>query len=140
VVSPARALLDIAPTATDRQLELAFDRAIVDRIMRPADVADVLKRAGGHRGRKRIAALLKRELGGSTMTRSEAEERLLALIRSAKLPEPRANARLAGHELDFYWPDAHFAVEVDGFQFHSSHGRSNATTARTTICGASTSR
>ncbi len=122
VVSPARVLLDIAPTATARQLELAFDRAIVDRIMRSADVADVLKRAGGHRGRKRLAALLQRELGGSTMTRSEAEERLLALIRSAKLPNPRVNARLAGYELDFFWPDAHFAVEVDGFQFHSSHG------------------
>ena len=122
VVSPARALLDIAPEASDRQLELAFDRGIVERIMRPAEVADVLKRAGGHRGRRRIAALLDRQLGGSTMTRSEAEERMLALIRIAKLPEPRVNARLAGYELDFYWPDARFAVEVDGFRFHSSRG------------------
>jgi very-short-patch-repair endonuclease len=121
VVSPARALLDIAPEASDRQLELAFDRGIVERIMRPAELADVLKRAGGHRGRRRIAALLDRQLGGSTMTRSEAEERMLALIRSAKLPEPRVNARLAAYELDFYWPDARFAVEVDGFRYHSSH-------------------
>lgn len=121
VTSPARTLLDIAVSATDRQLEVAFDRGIAERTLRPAHVAELLDRAGGHKGRARIADLLKRELGGSTMTRSEAEERLLALIRSAKLPEPRVNARLAGYELDFYWPDAHFAVEVDGFQFHSSH-------------------
>jgi very-short-patch-repair endonuclease len=123
VVSPARALLDIAPTATDRQLELAFDRGIVERVMRPAHVADVLDRAGGHRGRKRLRVLLERELGGPTITKSEAEDLLLALIRTAGLPEPHVNARVGNYEIDLYWPDARFGIEMDSWRFHSTRTR-----------------
>src|SRR5947209_11254133 len=72
VTSPARTLLDIAPESTERQLELAFDRGIVDRLLKPADVADVLARAGGHRGRGRMSTLLEDQTGGASMTRSEA--------------------------------------------------------------------
>jgi very-short-patch-repair endonuclease len=121
-VSPARALLDIAAEASDRQLELAFDRAIVDRVLKPAHVADVLSRVGGHQGRRRLAGVLERQTSGTTMTRSEAEERVLALIRSARLTEPMLNARVAGYEVDFFWPQERFALEVDGYRFHSARG------------------
>ena len=123
VTSPSRTLLDIAPTATDRQLEVAFDRGIAERTLRPSHVADVLGRAGGHRGRARLAAVLDQELGASTMTSSEAEERMLALIRDAGLPAPRVNFPYPPYKLDFYWPEARFVVEVDGYRFHSSHYR-----------------
>ena len=113
VVSPARALLDIAPLTGDRQLELAFDRGIVDRVLKPAHVADVLSRAGGHAGRKRLAAVLERQTVGTTGTRSEAEERVLALIRAARLCEPVVNARIADYEVDFLWPDSRFALVAD---------------------------
>ncbi|MGZ4299826.1 MAG: DUF559 domain-containing protein [Solirubrobacteraceae bacterium] len=122
VTSPARTLLDIAPLSTERQLELAFDRGIVERVLRPDHIADVLARAGGHRGRARLARLLDRQLSGTSMTRSEAEERVLEMIRAARLPEPRLNTRVAGYELDFFWPDRRFALEVDGFRFHSGRG------------------
>jgi very-short-patch-repair endonuclease/predicted transcriptional regulator of viral defense system len=119
VTAPARTLLDIAPTATDRQLELAFDRGIVERVLRPTEVAELLSRAGGHPGRRRLATILDRETSGTTMTRSGGEERMLALMRAARLPAPVVNAKVAGHEVDFYWPDHRFAVEVDGWRFHS---------------------
>ncbi|HEY2317685.1 MAG TPA: DUF559 domain-containing protein [Solirubrobacteraceae bacterium] len=119
VTSPARTLLDIAPQSTERQLELAFERAITGRVMREADVADVLERAGGHRGRKRLAALLEYWAGGSTLTWSEAEERLRALLRSARLPQPQSNVKVAGHTVDFFWPEQRFVLEVDGYRFHS---------------------
>jgi very-short-patch-repair endonuclease len=119
VTSPARTLLDIAPTATDRQLELAFDRGIVERVLRAAEVGELLSRAGGHPGRRRLATILERETSGITMTRSDGEERMLALMRAARLPAPVVNAKVAGHEVDFYWPDHRFAVEVDGWRFHS---------------------
>jgi very-short-patch-repair endonuclease len=83
VTSPARTLLDQADELTLRQLELAFDRALVAR------------------------------------TRSEAEELLLDLVRRAQLPPPRVNARVAGYEVDFFWPEQAVVVEVDGFRFHS---------------------
>jgi very-short-patch-repair endonuclease len=123
VTSPARTLLDIAVTATDRQLEIAFDRGIVERILKLSHVGDVLDRAGGHPGRGRLADLLGRESGASTMTSSETEERMLALIRSAGLPAPEVNFPFGPYKLDFYWPAARFVVEVDGHQFHSSRYR-----------------
>jgi very-short-patch-repair endonuclease len=120
VVSPARALLDIASVAGDRQLELAVDRGLVDRVLKPAHVADILSRAGGHRGRARLAAVLERQTAGTTMTRSEAEERLLELIRSARLSQPVVNAKVGGYEVDFFWPHERFALEVDGYRYHSA--------------------
>lgn len=123
VTSPARTLLDLAVTATDRQLEIAFDRGIVEKILRPSHVRDLLERAGGHRGRARLAALLDREGGVTTVTASHPEERMLALIRRAGLPDPHVNFPFGGYKLDFYWPDARFAVEVDSYGFHSSRYR-----------------
>jgi very-short-patch-repair endonuclease len=123
VTSPARTLLDIAVTATARQLELAFDRGIVEKTVRPAHVRDVLDRAGGHRGRARLAALVDREGGGTTITSSPPEEQMLALIQRAGLPVPRVNAPFGQWKLDFYWPDARFVLEVDSYGFHSSRYR-----------------
>jgi very-short-patch-repair endonuclease len=123
VTSPARTLLDIAVSATDRQLEVAFDRGITERTVRLSHVHDVLERAGGHRGRARLAALLAQEHDLSAMTGSQMQERVLALIRQAGLPTPQVEFPFGPYTLDFYWPDARFALEVDGYQFHSSRYR-----------------
>jgi very-short-patch-repair endonuclease len=54
------------------------------------------------------------------VTRSELEERFLALVRKAGLPEPRVNARLHGYEVDFLWIAERRVIEVDGHAFHST--------------------
>jgi very-short-patch-repair endonuclease len=54
------------------------------------------------------------------ITRSEAEERLLVLIRASELPHPEVNVRVGYHEVDFLWRSQRLVVEVDGFRFHSS--------------------
>jgi very-short-patch-repair endonuclease len=51
-------------------------------------------------------------------TRSEAERRLKQLCKQAGLPIPRTNARVAGYEVDAYWPAHRLIVEVDGWQYH----------------------
>jgi very-short-patch-repair endonuclease len=66
-----------------------------------------------------LRALLNRT-HGPTLTRSEAEERLLSPVRAARLPHPELNVRVAGHEVDFLWRNAHLVVEVDGFSYHST--------------------
>ncbi|MGH8299964.1 MAG: endonuclease domain-containing protein [Steroidobacteraceae bacterium] len=119
LTSPARTLLDIAPTVTDRQLELACDRGLVSRIVRPAQVIELLHRAGGHPGRGRLAAIVGAD-AGTSITRSEAEECVLELIRDAQLPRPQVNARLHGFEVDFRWPAQRLVLEVDGYRFHST--------------------
>ncbi len=120
VLSPARALLDIAELVTGRRLELAFDRALVDGLVRRHEITELLARTSGRRGGPLLKAQLARISDGPTVTRSEAEERFLALIRQAGLPAPRVNARLHGYEVDFYWPSQRCVVEIDGFRFHST--------------------
>ena len=53
-----------------------------------------------------------------SLTRSEAERRLVELIRAARLPQPLANARVGRYEVDLLWPDQRLIAEVDGYQFH----------------------
>lgn len=77
-----------------------------------------------HRGRPG-APLLRAALwrgDGPALTRSRAEERFLDLVRSGRLPRPRANTVVRGHEVDFLWPVEKLVVEVDGFAFHGSRG------------------
>ena len=42
-----------------------------------------------------------------SLTRSEAERRLLALVRAAGLPPPRTNTPIGRYEVDFLWPEPH---------------------------------
>ncbi len=119
VTSPARTTLEIAELVSARQLELAVDRALVARIIRRQNVAELVKRTTGRAAGPRIRDLMQRE-HGSTITRSEAEELLLSLLRRARLPMPEVNARIQGFEVDFLWRAQRLVVEIDGFRFHST--------------------
>jgi very-short-patch-repair endonuclease len=120
VTSPARTLLDVASTLTDRDIERLLDEAMFAlRLVTRAQIADVLRRAGRHPG----AATLARVYRGhtrSTRTESEPEEQLLELIRAAGIPEPELQAYVLGHRIDYLWRAQGVAVEVDGYDFHSS--------------------
>ncbi|HSR42149.1 MAG TPA: DUF559 domain-containing protein, partial [Longimicrobiales bacterium] len=58
--------------------------------------------------------------GRPALTRSEAEERFLGLVRKSGLVAPEANARVAGYEVDFLWRAHRLVAEVDGYRYHSS--------------------
>lgn len=122
LTSPARTLADVTSDLTDRDLERALDQAIVDRIVRRSQVRATLERLPRHPGRARLLALLTED-SHPTVTRSEAEELLLDLVRRAGLPPPVLNTRMFGYEVDAYWPEQRLAVEVDGFAFHSTQQR-----------------
>ncbi|MGH3266985.1 MAG: endonuclease domain-containing protein [Trebonia sp.] len=119
VTSPSRTLLEIAPQLPERRLELALDRCLVDRLLSPSELTELLARAGGHPGRGPLTALLESHRDPA-ITRSEAEERVLELIRGAQLPAPAVNVRLLGYEVDFLWRAERLVLEVDGFRFHST--------------------
>jgi very-short-patch-repair endonuclease len=53
------------------------------------------------------------------ITRSELEQRMLAIIRTAGLPDPERNARIGPYEVDLLWPAASLVIEVDSYQWHS---------------------
>lgn len=111
VTSPLRTLLDISHRVSPRELERAVDEALVQGLVNPDD----LMRS------PRIRRLLELQVG-PTLTRLEAEERMLGVVRDAKLPPPLVNTTVAGRHVDFYWPPA-VAVEVDGFRFHGTTPR-----------------
>ncbi|HLI61558.1 MAG TPA: type IV toxin-antitoxin system AbiEi family antitoxin domain-containing protein [Solirubrobacteraceae bacterium] len=119
VCSPARMLLDVAAEHDARVLERALDQALVLGLTTHRELADLVARAGGHHGR-RVLDDLAIDHRATTVTRSEAEERLLSLIREGGLPEPRVNVRVHGYEVDFHWPEAALVAEVDGYRFHST--------------------
>jgi very-short-patch-repair endonuclease len=119
VTAPARTLLDLAETATARELERAFDEALTQRLTSRAALVAVFERARGHRGTGRLRDLLTR-CEEPTLTRSEAEERFLALVREADLPAPKVNARVGAFMVDFLWRERKLVVEIDGYRFHSS--------------------
>ena len=53
-------------------------------------------------------------------TRSSFERRFRRLVSAAGLPAPSMNFNVAGFELDAYWPDLRFAVELDLFETHGT--------------------
>jgi very-short-patch-repair endonuclease len=117
ITSPARALLEITPDVTDRELERALDEALIKRLITHAAIAAVVN-AYPHRrgvGRLRAAADPGRP---TTETRSDGEEALLALIRRANLPAPEVNAKVGSYTADFLWPTQKVIVELDGYDYH----------------------
>jgi very-short-patch-repair endonuclease len=119
VTTPSRTVIDLAECVTDRELERALHESITRRLLNARRLRAELDQYRGRRGISRLRRLLEND-GPSTLTRSEAEERFLALVRAAGLPAPGVNARILGHEVDFLWRDEGLVVEVDGFQFHST--------------------
>jgi very-short-patch-repair endonuclease len=117
--SPERTLLDFAETAQDRELERALDEAIVQRLTTHAALVAAVRNAPGRQAAPRLSALLARS-DPPALTRSEAEERLLALVRAARLEAPEVNVRVKGHLVDFLWRRHRLIVEIDGYRFHSS--------------------
>ena len=71
-------------------------------------------------GRWTLEAIIESHRVGSTMTRSDAEERFLALCREQRLPDPEINVHLEGYEVDFLWRGHGVVVEVDGFAAHGT--------------------
>lgn len=119
VTTVTRTLIDFAEAAPDRELERALDEATVQRLTTRATLIAAVGDNTGHRGAARIRKLLEHS-DPPTLTRSEAEERFLSLVRMAELEAPEVNVRLHRHLVDFLWPRRRLVVEIDGFRFHSS--------------------
>ena len=118
VTSPARTLLDLAGVVDEVRLEQAVAEAQVRRLVIEADLRRQLARSNGRRGAAALRSLLGRG-AEPALTRSEAERRLLSLIRGGFLPEPETNVRVGTYLVDFLWPKRRVIVEFDGFAFHS---------------------
>jgi very-short-patch-repair endonuclease len=118
VTSPSRTITDLARAGVSgRPLERLLDEA--DRL----NLLDPSAFNAASRSRplpKSLRELLTSHQAGSTLTRSDLEELFLGLVRQHDLPQPLVNAELLGLTVDFLWPAAALAVEVDGRGSHDT--------------------
>jgi hypothetical protein len=129
VVAPARALLDVAPLVSGRQLELALDTALARQITSLTAIRETLARHPRRAGAARLRALLDPERP-SSMTESPGQERLLALIRRSGVPAPETEQWIGRYRADLMWRDARLVVEFDGRGWHGSRHRFETDRAR----------
>ncbi|MEX1184534.1 MAG: DUF559 domain-containing protein [Gemmatimonadota bacterium] len=117
ITTPARTLLDLAACVSPRELERALAEAFARNLTTRPAMLRLLELHPTHRGAAALRALLD---AGPALTRSEAEDRFLALMRKARLPLPETNVTVGDYEVDFLWRTHRLVVEIDGFAFHSS--------------------
>ena len=118
VTTVARTLLDLASVLPPRALERALDQAAVLELFDLRKLRTVLAAHPGHHGAGTLARALDGHEAGTTLTRSELEERFLALCDAHGIPRPRVNTPVAGLDVDFLFAAQRLVVEVDGFHFH----------------------
>lgn len=121
---PLSTVVDLAALGDRALVEQALDRGIAARLFTVAAVASHLERRAG-RGRRGVALVrrcLDRRLGGERRRPSVLESRMARLVAAAGLPAPVRELPLPalGCRIDFAWPRARLAVEVDGYADHSS--------------------
>ncbi|HEV2789975.1 MAG TPA: type IV toxin-antitoxin system AbiEi family antitoxin domain-containing protein, partial [Solirubrobacterales bacterium] len=119
VTSLSRTLLDVAAAVRFEWLERMVERSEELGLFDLRAVEELLARTVGHHGHARLRkaiALYK----PTSFTRSSLERRFLELVVAAGLPQPRTNYVEHGFELDCYWPELRFAVELDLFETHGT--------------------
>ena len=120
VTAVPRTLLDLSVRAQPERIEGYLERAEDRDLLDVRAIEDVLARAGGHRGRGRLARALAIYRPDPAFTRSRYERHFRRAVKAAGLPDPSMNFNVYGFELDAYWPDLRFAVELDLFETHGS--------------------
>lgn len=88
-------------------------------LQRRAELRDLWRahlRNKGRHGSPAARRLLQSADGGA---RSEAERLFKQLLRQSGVTGWKANQHVAGYEVDFVFPDAKVAIEIDGLAFHS---------------------
>lgn len=120
--SPGRTLADVAGLCGSRELEHMLAVASREGLIDSHELAVLPDRYPRRPGMAMLRALLT-EASGPDLTRSEAERRCLAMLRSARLPRPHTNVPMGVYELDLFWPDLNVAIEVDGRVFHDKPDR-----------------
>lgn len=114
-----RTLLDLAASVRfswlEKMVECSEDLGLFDL----RAVEELLARTVGHHGHARLRRAIAL-YQPSSFTRSGLERRFLELCLQAGLPQPRMNYVEQGFELDAYWPEFRFAVELDVFETHGT--------------------
>jgi very-short-patch-repair endonuclease len=117
VTSVSRTLLDSGAMQSDKQLERMVEKAERMGLLDTGAIDSLIVRSGRHAGRKRLRRAMALYLD-PVISRARTERAFLDIVKRAKLPRPAINIFVAGHEIDAYWEQERFAVELDGWETH----------------------
>jgi very-short-patch-repair endonuclease/predicted transcriptional regulator of viral defense system len=120
VTTPARTILDLAAKLDGRPLERLLDQAENARLTDVPSLDALARAHATHKGARKLRATLQDHEPGTTLTKSELEERFLKLCRRAGLPKPKVNDDVEGLEVDFVFKDDRVLVETDSWRHHKS--------------------
>ena len=120
VTAVPRTLLDCAAEFHFSQLQRMLERSEELKLFDLAPVEELLERSRGHAGwgRLRRAIALYQPV---PFNRSKFERLFFEAVLQAGLPRPATNFVEAGFELDVYWPEHRFAVELDTYATHGTN-------------------
>lgn len=115
-----RTVLDMAALVEfgwlQRMLESSEEKDLFDL----GAFEELIDRTRGHHGWGRMRRAIAFHNPVVPWTRSGFERRFFEAVLGAGLPRPSMNYFESGFELDAYWPDVRFAVELDAYATHGS--------------------
>ncbi|WP_121254019.1 type IV toxin-antitoxin system AbiEi family antitoxin domain-containing protein [Solirubrobacter pauli] len=111
VTTPAQTVVHLSSVAPFATLRRAVNEGLNRKILAIGDLI-----AGGHRGAKKLRAVL----ATAAPTRSENENLALQLLHEAGIATPLVNPSVDGTTLipDFLWPDGNLILEADSERHH----------------------
>jgi hypothetical protein len=121
VTTVARTIVDLAEILTALQLANVMYEAAFKGLLDLDAVEAVATRLTGRHGFPTLEEAIDMHRQGSAGTKSEKEDAFHALI-TGRVPDPIANVKVLGHEVDAYWPECKLIAEIDG----PGHGRPRA--------------
>lgn len=126
VTSVERTLMDLGAVIAPPRVAAALDQAVRRGATSLSRLRSCVARYGrrGRRGCGVLRKLLDERDGLTDLPNSPLESRFFELLAQSTLPAPELQyvVRDGGvfvARIDFAWPDVRFAVEMDGFEFHS---------------------
>jgi very-short-patch-repair endonuclease len=127
ITTVPRTILDLAAILPRHRLEAVINEAEHMQLRDDLSLADLVERYPGRRGTSTLRAVLEDHMLGERRTRSELEERFLALLASADLPLPQTNQAITlgarTFIVDCLWREARVIVELDGRKTHLTRSR-----------------
>jgi Protein of unknown function (DUF559) len=115
VTTPARTVLDIAPSLTAKQLTRLVNDARLSRYLLIDALVDVLDRNPYDRGTRLLRPFAE---DPANPTRSGFEDDFRAFCAAYDLPTPQINVKVHGFEVDALFPEQNLIVEADGWETH----------------------
>lgn len=126
VTPVARTIIDMAAISRRRTLEKVIEEAHIRGVFDLRAIHETLDTIARPRGVRLLRAVLADFRPGTTLTKSQLEEAMLALCDRAGLPRPVCNQHVSKPdgqlaEVDFLWRDRGVIAEADSNRYHATH-------------------